>query len=101
MTEATTSTGSTRPTAGETSVRAGRALTWGAAVLLSVYLGLSGGGYDIVVRSEVGLIVWWFVLLGVLVGVLPAWANPRGRLDRGRPSGGVPDLDLDRPLVDE
>jgi hypothetical protein len=45
--------------------------TWGAAALLSVYLGLSGGGYDILVRSEIGLLVWWFVLLGVLVGVLP------------------------------
>ena len=48
-----------------------RACTWGFAVLLTVYLGLSGGGYDIVVRSEIGLIIWWFVLLGVLVGVLP------------------------------
>jgi hypothetical protein len=71
MTEATTTTGLTRHTAGEAGVLAGRALTWGAAVLLSVYLGLSGGGYDIVVRSEIGLVVWWFVLLGVLVGVLP------------------------------
>ncbi len=71
MTEATTTTGLTRPTAGEAGMLAGRALTWGAAVLLSVYLGLSGGGYDIVVRSEIGLVVWWFVLLGVLVGVLP------------------------------
>lgn len=71
MTEATTTTGLTRPTAREAGVLAGRALAWGAAVLLSVYLGLSGGGYDIVVRSEIGLVVWWFVLLGVLVGVLP------------------------------
>ncbi len=48
-----------------------RGLVWGLAVLLSVYLGLSGGGYDIVVRSEIGLIVWWFLLLGVLIGLLP------------------------------
>ncbi len=54
-----------------------RALTWGFAVLLSVYLALSGGGYDIVVRSEVGLLVWWFVLLGVLVGLLPRARVPR------------------------
>jgi O-antigen ligase len=46
-------------------------------VLLSVYLGLSGGGYDIVVRSEIGLLVWWFVLLGVLIGVLPYARVPR------------------------
>jgi hypothetical protein len=48
-----------------------RSLAWGLAVLFSVYLGLSGGGYDIVVRSEIGLVIWWFVLLGVLVGALP------------------------------
>jgi hypothetical protein len=48
-----------------------RILTWAFALALSVYLALSGGGYDIIVRSEVGLIVWWFVLLGVLIGVLP------------------------------
>jgi tetratricopeptide (TPR) repeat protein len=36
-----------------------------------VYLALSGGGYDIIVRSELGLVACWAVLLGVLVGVLP------------------------------
>jgi O-antigen ligase len=46
-------------------------------VLLSVYLALAGGGYDIVVRSEIGLIVWWFVVLGVLIGVLPRTRVPR------------------------
>jgi O-Antigen ligase len=54
-----------------------RVCAWGFAALLSVYLGLSGGGYDIVVRSEIGLVVWWFVLLGVLVGVLPHARVPR------------------------
>jgi hypothetical protein len=54
-----------------------RSLAWGLAVLLSVYLGLSGGGYDIVVRSEVGLVIWWFVLLGALVGALPHARIPR------------------------
>src|SRR6202012_5653518 len=54
-----------------------RALTWGLAVLLSVYLALSGGGYDIVVRSEIGLLVWWFILLGALVGLLPRAQVPR------------------------
>jgi O-antigen ligase len=42
-----------------------------------VYLGLSGGGYDIVVRSEIGLLVWWFVLLGALIGLLPRAQMPR------------------------
>jgi O-Antigen ligase len=42
----------------------------GAALV--VYLGIKGGGYDVVIRSEVGVAVWWLVLLGALVGVLPA-----------------------------
>lgn len=44
---------------------------------LILYLALSGGGYDVVVRSEVGVAVWWIVLLGALVGVLPV--RPLGR----------------------
>ena len=54
-----------------------RILTWAFALALSVYLALSGGGYDIIVRSEIGLIVWWLVLLGVVIGVLP-----RARFER-------------------
>lgn len=54
-----------------------QALTFAAALALSVYLALSGGGYDIVVRSELGLVVWWFVLLAVIVGALPRAAIPR------------------------
>src|SRR5205085_7125272 len=37
----------------------------------TVYLALSGGGYDVVARSEVGIVVWWVVLLGAIVGVFP------------------------------
>jgi O-antigen ligase len=54
-----------------------RSSVWCFALLLSLYLGLSGGGYDIVVRSEIGLIVWWFLLLGILIGVLPYARVPR------------------------
>ena len=39
------------------------AWTLGFAPVL--YLALRGGGYDIAVRSEVGLAVWWIVLVGV------------------------------------
>jgi hypothetical protein len=39
---------------------------------LVLYLALRGGGYDRVVYSEVGIAVWWVLLLGALVGVLPA-----------------------------
>ena len=44
------------------------AWTLGFAPVL--YLALRGGGYDLVIRSEVGLAAWWLVLLGVLAGVL-------------------------------
>ena len=60
-----------------------RACAWLLGFAPIVYLGLSGGGYDIVARSEVGVVMWWIVLLGVLIGVLPragmrgpAWIAP-------------------------
>ncbi len=62
---------------GVTADRFRSVAAWGGALVLSVYLGLSGGGYDIVVRSEIGLIIWWFVLLGALIGVLPHARAPR------------------------
>jgi hypothetical protein len=37
-----------------------------------LYLALEGGGYDLVVYSQVGVAVWWIVLCGVLAGVPPA-----------------------------
>jgi len=40
--------------------------------MLVLYLALRGGGYDTVVYGEVGIAAWWLVLLGALVGVLPA-----------------------------
>ena len=48
-----------------------QAAAWLFAAALTIYLGLSGGGYDLVVRSELGLVIWWLVLLGVLIGLLP------------------------------
>jgi hypothetical protein len=39
---------------------------------LVLYLALRGGGYDRLVYSEVGIAVWWVLLLAALVGVLPA-----------------------------
>jgi hypothetical protein len=44
---------------------------WALPFTLTVYLGLKGGGYNIVVRNEVGIVVWWIVLLGAITGVLP------------------------------
>ena len=43
----------------------------GVPFLLIVYLALKGGGYDEVIYEEVGVAVWWIVMLGALVGVLP------------------------------
>jgi O-Antigen ligase len=48
--------------------------------VLVVYLALEGGGYDVVVRSEVGVALWWIVLLGAVVGVLPV--RPLGRAEK-------------------
>jgi hypothetical protein len=44
---------------------------WTLAFAVVAYLALSNGGYDTVVRSQVGVAVWWIVLLGALAGVLP------------------------------
>src|SRR4051794_6606023 len=53
--------------------RIGPALgAWLLPFMLVLYLALKGGGYDDVIRGEVGVAVWWIVLLGALVGVLPS-----------------------------
>ncbi len=61
---------------------AGRFGLWlGQAALpfmLVAYLGFRGGGFDEIVRSEVGIAAWWILLLGAAVGVLPS-----ARLGRG------------------
>lgn len=44
---------------------------WLLAFGLVVYLSLKGGGYDAVIRNQTGIAVWWIVLAGVGVGVLP------------------------------
>jgi hypothetical protein len=46
--------------------------TWALAGGLVLYLGLDGGGYGVVVRSQVGLVLWWTVLVGAAWKVLPA-----------------------------
>ncbi|MFN8164264.1 MAG: hypothetical protein U0R26_10660 [Solirubrobacterales bacterium] len=45
---------------------------WVLPFLLVLYLALKQGGYDGVVRGEVGVAVWWIVLVGAIVGILPA-----------------------------
>ena len=51
---------------------------WTLAFALVAYLALRGGGYDTVVRSDVGVAVWWIVLLGALAGILPARIGASG-----------------------
>jgi hypothetical protein len=51
--------------------------TWGAlwncllCFGLVVFLGLEGGGYDPLVHDQVGIVVWWIVLVSVIAGALP------------------------------
>jgi hypothetical protein len=39
---------------------------------LVLYLGLESGGYEIGARGQVGILVWWFLLVFTLVGFLPS-----------------------------
>jgi hypothetical protein len=51
--------------------------TWALVGGLVLYLGIDGGGYDIVVHSQVAIIVWWVVLLGATWGFLPVARTSR------------------------
>jgi hypothetical protein len=44
---------------------------WALAFALVFYLALRGGGYDVIVRDQVGILVWWVVLLVAVAGLLP------------------------------
>src|SRR6266511_1195896 len=57
---------------------------WVLPFALVLYLALKGGGYDEIVYGEIGIAVWWIVLLGALLGVLPmARVGPAGWLGLG------------------
>jgi hypothetical protein len=57
---------------------AGALSAWTLAFALVAYLALRDGGYDTIVRSEVGVAVWWIVLLAALAGILPARIGSAG-----------------------
>lgn len=44
---------------------------WAVVGALVLYLAFRGGGYDLIVRNEIGVIVWWAVLVGAACGLLP------------------------------
>jgi O-Antigen ligase/Tetratricopeptide repeat len=53
---------------------------WLVPAVAIVYLALNNGGYGVVERSEIGIAVWWLLLVGTLVGALPlAGATNAGR----------------------
>src|SRR5215213_3472757 len=47
------------------------AVTWVLCFGLVAFLGIEGGGFDALVQGQVGIGIWWVLLVGVLVGALP------------------------------
>lgn len=58
----------------------GEVATWLLAALLVVYLGLKHGGYDPIPRDQLGIAIWWAVLVGVAVEALPVPGRTRASL---------------------
>lgn len=53
---------------------------WALILALVLFLGFDGGGYDLAVRSDAGVVVWWTLLLGTLSGLLPGGTSRTGRI---------------------
>jgi O-Antigen ligase len=63
------------------SIRVERAIVFLVALAAPVYLALRGDGYDIVVRQEFGIVLWWSLSLAFAFGILPrARLRPAARL---------------------
>ncbi len=58
----------------------GGVATWLLAAVLVVYLALENGGYDPIPRDQLGVAVWWALLLGVAVEALPVPGRTRAAL---------------------
>jgi O-Antigen ligase len=58
--------------AGLTAVRENPAdpAIWLGCVVLIVYLSLKAGGYDPIPRDQVGILVWWALLVGIAVAAI-------------------------------
>ena len=48
---------------------------WLLPFALIVVLGFSGGGYDAIVHGQAGLILWWMILVGAVVGSVSVGAS--------------------------
>ena len=63
------------------SIRVERTIVFLVALAAPVYLSLRGDGYDIVVRQEFGVVLWWSLALAFAFGILPrAHLRPGARL---------------------
>ncbi len=51
--------------------------TWALAAGLVLYVALDGGGFDLVARSHVAIVVWWIILSAAAWGLLPSSRLPR------------------------
>ena len=56
------------------------AAAWTLGFVLPLYLAMRGGGYEAVLRDQVGVALWWILLVGVLVGALPVARLSRAQL---------------------
>ena len=61
---------SARVSLGSIRIDFGAVAAWAIPFVLFIYLALNNGGYDIVERSEIGIALWWLVLIGSLFGAL-------------------------------
>jgi hypothetical protein len=59
-----------------------------AAALLLVHA-LQGGSYDVVVRSQLAILLWWTITLGAVLGVLPRTRAPLALLVAGLALAGL------------
>ncbi len=74
---------------GDPAARAAALVAWLVPALLIVLLSLRNGGYDTIVRGEVGMVVWWALLVAVLVGAVGVPSIPRNAKVLGALLGGL------------
>src|SRR3954452_24311019 len=48
-----------------------RGMAFAGAAALPVWLALHGGGFDVVIRDQTSLFIWWVIAAGFAIGALP------------------------------